>query len=204
MRTVLCPRASGVLAALGLVAAERRADAQRSLLLSGEAFTAEAVAEAVRELGTEARGELGDEAAELRTVCELRYRGQAFELSIEAGPHPDPAKLADGFHAAHEERYGYADRDTDVELVTVRVTATLPGTGVDLAPAADAAFEERTRTAVLGGEEVEAAVFRGEPPAGFAHAGPALVELRESTLAVPPGWSVRTDDSGTLVMERDA
>ena len=206
MTTVLCPRASGVLAALGLVAAERRADVQRSLLLSGDAFTREAVSEAVAALGSDARDELGEAAvdAELRTTCELRYRGQAFELSVAAGQSPDPASLAEDFHGAHEERYGYADREAAVELVTVRVTATLPGPDVELAPAEDAGFEETARTAVLGGEEVEAAVLRGEPPADFERAGPALVELRESTLAVPPGWTVRTDDSGTLVMEKDA
>ena len=42
---ILCPRASGVLAALGLVVSERRRDAQRSVLLAGDALTTEAVTE---------------------------------------------------------------------------------------------------------------------------------------------------------------
>ena len=41
--TILCPRASGVLAALGLVVSPRRRDVQRSVLLSGESLTAEAI-----------------------------------------------------------------------------------------------------------------------------------------------------------------
>ena len=168
---------------------------------SGDELTAERICGEVASL-VEAAG-AGMSGAEPHPTYEMRYRGQAFELSVAAGESPDPASLAEDFHAAHEERYGYADRDAAVELVTVRVTATLPGTDIELAAAADAAFEESTRTAVLGGEEVEATVLRGEPPAGFEHAGPALVELRESTLAVPPGWAVRTDDSGTLVMEKD-
>ncbi len=117
---------------------------------------------------------------------------------------PDPDSLVEGFHAAHEERYGYADRDAAVELVTVRVDG-------------DAA-RHRRRARAGRGRRVRGVhahrrarrrrgrgdVLRGEPPAGFEHAGPALIELRESTLAVPPGWTVRTDDSGTLVMEKDA
>ena len=39
--TIVCPRASGVLAALGLVVSPRRRDAQRSVLLSGEELTAD-------------------------------------------------------------------------------------------------------------------------------------------------------------------
>ncbi len=38
MSTILCPRASGVLAALGLVVSERRRDVQRSVLLSQESL----------------------------------------------------------------------------------------------------------------------------------------------------------------------
>ena len=39
--TILCPRASGVLAALGLVVSPRRRDVQRTVLLSGGELTAE-------------------------------------------------------------------------------------------------------------------------------------------------------------------
>src|SRR5207237_431620 len=53
--TILCPRASGVLAALGLVAAPRRRDVQRSVLLSGDSLSAEAIASTVSELGERAR-----------------------------------------------------------------------------------------------------------------------------------------------------
>ncbi len=44
MTRILCPRASGVLAALGLVVSERRRDAQRSVLLAGDELTDEALA----------------------------------------------------------------------------------------------------------------------------------------------------------------
>ena len=41
---IVCPRASGVLAALGLVVSPRRRDVQRSVLLAGDELTADAVA----------------------------------------------------------------------------------------------------------------------------------------------------------------
>src|SRR5918992_5132821 len=79
MDRILCPRAAGVLAALGLVVSERRRDAQRSVLLSGEELTAETLADEAGALAERAREELGAPGADVRVTAELRYRGQAFE-----------------------------------------------------------------------------------------------------------------------------
>ena len=96
--SILCPRASGVLAALGLVVSPRRRDAQRTVLLSGAALTAEAIATAVDELGERARRELGAGAeAELRATYELRYRGQSFELPVAGRRQPHSGRAAQGF-----------------------------------------------------------------------------------------------------------
>ncbi len=122
---IIVPRASGVLAALGLVASPRRRDVQRSVLLAGDELRREAIEAAHAELGEQARFELGAPDAELTATYELRYRGQAFELAV-AGP-PDPAPLREAFEALHEERYGYRDPEQQLELVTIRVSASIPG-----------------------------------------------------------------------------
>ena len=88
--------ASGVLSALGLAVSERRRDLVESALLSGEALTAEAVAEVVARLATAAASELGTDAAEIRPTYELRYAGQAFELPVEAGARAPPRRAARG------------------------------------------------------------------------------------------------------------
>ncbi len=85
---IVCPRASGVLSALGLVISPRRRDVQRSVLLGGERLTAASVAELVAALGRQARSELGEPAAELAATYELRYRGQAFELAVSGSLAP--------------------------------------------------------------------------------------------------------------------
>ncbi|MEA2310974.1 MAG: N-methylhydantoinase, partial [Solirubrobacteraceae bacterium] len=142
--------------------------------------------------------------APVRVTAELRYRGQAFELAVETGEAPDPDELREAFHAAHEEAYGFRDGEGEVELVTLRATATDPGPDVDPAAAGAAAegAEHGRRTVVLGGEEHDAEVISGEPEPGLEIAGPAIVELREATLAVPPGWSGAVLESGTIRLER--
>jgi N-methylhydantoinase A len=200
---IVCPRASGVLAALGLVVSPRRRDVQRSVFLGRDALTAQAVAAVVAELGATAREQLHEPDAELRAVYELRYRGQAFELAVGGALEPEPADLREAFEALHEERYGYRDADQELELVTLRVSATLRGADVSLGQAGDGdsttgEVERGRRTATLDGEEIELAVLRGTPPPGTAIEGPAVVELPESTLLVAPGWAGEVDDTGTI------
>jgi N-methylhydantoinase A len=197
---VICPRASGVLAALGLVVSPPRRDAQRSVFLIGEDLTAGAIAEHTGQLGEQARAALGDEQAELTATYELRYRGQAFELPIAAGQNPNPEELRERFEAEHEDRYGYRDADQALELVTIRVTATGERAEVALADGEPAVEQsERTsRSATFGGEEVELEVISGSPDPGTAIDGPAVVDLHESTLLVPGDWSGEADASGTI------
>jgi N-methylhydantoinase A len=146
IETVLVPAAAGVLSALGLVASDERRDRVRSYVAP--------LAEA---------GELPD-AGE----ADLRYRGQSFELTVPLGGDP-----AEAFHRAHEERYGYADRDAVVELVAVRTADVRAGPELEL-PAA-------------------------EP---LHVAGPAIVELEGATCWLPPGWVGVRDGDSTLVLTR--
>lgn len=206
MRRVLAPEASGVLSALGLVVSERRRDLVESVLLSGDDLTRERVAGIVDRLCESGRAELerpagsgereapecddadpvrDDAGIELRATYDLRYAGQAFELSLPGALAPEPADLRAAFDRAHEERYGYADSEAALELVTIRVAAALPGARWQPSETDDA--ERRgTRRALFGGEWVEASVFG---PGAADVEGPAVFELPGSTLIVPPGWS---------------
>ncbi len=197
MERVVAPVAAGVLSALGLAISERRRDLVESVLLAGEDMTREAVAAVVDRLGARGREELGAPWAELRATYELRYRGQAFELPIAGELAPDPAQLRASFDRAHAERYGYDDAKAELELVTVRVAAALPGSEPAAARAAPA---ERlgTRRARFG-EDWHDAQLVG-PGSGRVE-GPAILTLAGSTITVPPGWSVQAD-AEAVVMER--
>jgi N-methylhydantoinase A len=117
---------------------------------------------------------------------------------------PDPDALREAFAAAHERAYGYRDPEGEVELVTLRVTATESGPEIDAAAAGAAGrgATRSTRGAWFDGAEHDATVFTGEPEPGIEVAGPAICELPEATLAVPPGWAGRVEASGTIRIER--
>jgi N-methylhydantoinase A len=202
MRTILCPRASGVLSALGLAAADRRATEQRTVLLAGDALTDHALARARDELGTTARDTLGIAGAPVEIAWDVRYRGQAHELTVRDLPGADLAALRAAFEGLHDERYGYRDADAPIEVVTMRATASVAGPELELAAGEGAARCERTRRdVVFDREHHDAEILRGEPAPGERIAGPAVCELPEATLVVPPGWSGSVDAAGTIVLE---
>jgi N-methylhydantoinase A len=198
---LVCPRASGVLSALGLIAAGHRRDTARTVLLSADEITAERVAAEVTALSEPLL--TGMREAELEVVYELRYRGQAFELPIPGPPEPDPDRLAEDFAREHEARYGYRDPQGRLELVTIRVAAVEPGPEPRPRAAADGQLEESERRARFNGEWVTARVLRGEPEAGFTAAGSCVFELPEATLVLPPGWRASVDEAGTITAERE-
>jgi N-methylhydantoinase A len=205
MRRVIAPIASGVLSALGLVVSERRRDVVESVLLGGEELTRDAVAEVVERLAERAREgvrplespPLKGSDPLIRATYDLRYAGQAFELSVDGSLCPAPDELRAAFDRAHEERYGYADPEAELELVTVRVAAALPG--AEPPPSEQARAEDRGARAVrFGDERVEARVLG---PGEAELEGPAIFELPGATLVVPPGWNARAD-ADAVVLER--
>ena len=199
---VLCPRASGVLAALGLIVSQRRRDVQRSVFLSGEALSEQAIAAAVEELSDSARRALGEAHAEVQVTYELRYRGQSFELAISGEPTASPEDLRQEFEAEHERRYGYRDPGQVLELVTIRASAVTPGAELRLRDAASRGGAGRgARSATFAGRPIEVEVISGSPAPGERFEGPAVVELAESTVLVPPGWRGTVDETGTIVLE---
>jgi N-methylhydantoinase A len=196
--TILCPRAGGVLSALGLCASDRRRDTARTVMLGGEELTAERIAEEVGAMIEETGAGLGPEA-EARVVYEMRYAGQAFELPVPGPVDPDPAELIEGFERAHEERYGHRDPDGEVVLVDVDLALVVPGSSPrPLAAEADA-LQHSSRPVYFDGEWIETPVLRGEPAAGFEAEGPAVFELPEATFVLPPGWNTSVDEHGTIV-----
>ena len=187
---VLCLPASGVLSAVGLAAAERRRDASRSLLqpLADAADLDRLVAE------------LAGDGEEIRGAADLRYAGQSFELLI---PFDDPAELEEAFHAEHERRYGHADRDRAVELVTLRAAAVAAGAEVTLTATGD--VQRSRRTIRWEGSDLDAEVLTGDGlPPGTKVEGPAIVEFPETTCLDPArlggrGRRARDPDRGGFV-----
>jgi N-methylhydantoinase A len=198
IETILCPRAGGVLSALGLCASERRRDTARTVMLGGEELSAERIAAEVAAMVADAGAGLSEEA-EAQVTYKLRYAGQAFELPVPGLVDPDPAELVEGFERAHEERYGHRDPEGEVVLVDIELAMVVPGPSPRPRAAGEGAVETGSRRVFFDDGWIETAVLRGEPAAGSEAEGPVVFELPEATFVVPPGWTTRVDEHGTII-----
>ncbi|AHY47769.1 N-methylhydantoinase A/acetone carboxylase beta subunit [Rubrobacter radiotolerans] len=197
--TVLVPRTSGVLSALGLAISDVRRDYVRPFLSLLEDVEAGELERAFESL--EARAAKDLDGPEFGRRADLRYARQSFELIVDADL---PGALAERFHAAHERRYGYRMESEPVELVNLRLTATVPVEKPDLyepEPEGDAGAGRRE--ANFGGGWTDVPVFdRGRMGRSSEVEGPAVVEFAEATCVVRPGWRGAVDGVGTLVLRR--
>jgi N-methylhydantoinase A len=176
LRTVLVPEASGVLSALGLAVSDLRRD-----------YLAPAGTD-VAELERAAAGDLPGSRCE--RFVDARYHGQSYELTVPADGWEQR------FVEEHRRRYGFA-MDDEVEAVSIRVVATVPGPQVELRPESRRSRRAERRAYVDGG-------WADVPVLGPGAAvdGPAIVELPGATCLVRPGWAGGPDAGGTLVLER--
>ncbi|MFD1569812.1 hydantoinase/oxoprolinase family protein [Halorubrum laminariae] len=202
---VVIPRASGVLSAYGLLAADEKRDAVRTHQRSLSEADPDAVDAVYETLIAELLAEVGDrDTATVRSAADCRYAGQSFELTVDVERPFDAADTRDRFAAAHEAAYGYR-ADEPVELVNCRVTVAVARDAPPVAHDAAGDPVTGTREAAFAGEPRETPVYaRARLRSGETVDGPVVVEGDESTVVVPPRWSVRVRDDGALLAEVSA
>src|SRR5258708_38328579 len=120
--SVIVPAYPGALSALGILISDVVKDHSRTVLLRvapGAAFSGQldpVFAELRRNIATELEKEDWQGRTVFEPSCDIRYRGQGYELNL-----PYTADVLKHFHAEHKRRYGYSSPDRDVEIVTVRM-----------------------------------------------------------------------------------
>lgn len=197
---VMIPAMPGALSAVGILLADAVRDYSRTVMLGGSRMgELEAEFVALEALGA---GEFGDEDRVVERSVDVRYRGQGYELNV-----PHGADAAENFHAMHEQRYGFANRERGLEIVNVRVRVRVASEGY--APSHEEVRGGDGAGALRGEKQVyfeggllTARVYDREklrPGDGFE--GPALVAEYTSATVLPPGARLVVDGLRNLVIE---
>ena len=211
---VIIPPAPGAFSALGLVATDLRRDYSRTLYADLGQVDPARVADAFALM--ERDGVAMQEAARvplerraLQRSADLRYRRQAYELSV---PIPDGPitrenldRLAAEFHRRHEQTYGHANPREPVQLVNLRLTAfgRLPGLALtQIGEPARARLRTRTAWFPSTGNTPCPIHWREGLVPDTTIPGPAVIEALDSTCVIPPGWTARIDARGYIRMRR--
>jgi N-methylhydantoinase A len=208
---VVIPAAAGVFSALGLLFADSELNESRSFLRPLAAIDDAEAHTIYAELRSDISIRLERNMSEVsfRQVADLRYAGQAFELSIAV---PEDLvgqaridELGRRFDAEHQQRYGHNfEGQYSLEVVNLRLVGTVPSGNTNAVPKIVSKAEEpHHRQAYFGPEfgmlstpVCERAAVSAQPMQG-----PMVIEEYEGTVVVPPYASVRLDPNGSLIIE---
>jgi len=211
---LIIPRAAGVLSAFGLLSAAVVHHLSQTVLCALDGADFEGLNAVLAGFARDARARMDRDGVAAQDVAcfysaDLRYRGQSFELNV---PLPEDAldrgtarALSQRFHAAHEQRYGYAAPGQPLDLVTLRLRAegrTPAPQFAKWAPKAKPAGGSLARVCFPGIGWTDCACrAEGALEAGEALDGPALVTRAESTFLLAPGERLRVDPSGHFLVD---
>lgn len=208
MRSVIVPQFPGTLSALGLLSSELRNDYVASYRATLDDVDWRAVGQTFETLFLRGRDHfeatgLGRETISGVRSLDLRYAGQAFELTIPfADPELDTQTVQERFASEYSRQYGHVQGQSAIEIVALRMAVkaaiTRPNVGVSQSRGG---VESRMWDVYFAGTMRKTPVLhRGSLPEGFELQGPAIIEEFGSTTIVPPSWNVSVQANGNLLM----
>jgi N-methylhydantoinase A len=216
----LVPPNPGNVSAFGLLTVDVRNDYVQTVVSRHADLDLARVQSVFGELEAQARTALDGEgfardAQKMQRTADLRYVGQAFEVRVPvADGSLDAAaaeEVAQAFHAAHRQLYGYDFADDPrqaVEWVNLRVSGIGPIRRPDLVtldPAGDGVERAVTGTRRVFFDDWADTPTYDRPllAPGDVVTGPAVIEEFGSTVPVHPGFVATVDDHGNLLLTRE-
>lgn len=210
---VVVPRFPGAFSAFGLLSANLRRDFLRAFPRWLSQVTDEDLRSVFTEMREAAAPEMADLAAGRPITWEfradVRYAGQASELMVTL-PHNvsrlHKHRLAERFHTLHKTKYGYHEKNAELEIVNLRVTGFAVVEIPQLPSLAERSRPQSTQkieaTHVPGAEKC-LFLTRDALAAGDTLAGPCVVTEPTATTFVPLDWHLAVDMQGHLDLTRE-
>jgi len=206
---VIVPALPGALSALGILASDVVKDYSRTVLwrASGKVPAAKLNQEFTALEKTAAKDfqqEAWQGSARYHRSVDLRYRGQGYELNL-----PSTRNLLRDFETEHRRRYGYSHPNREVELVTLRLRATLRTTitrvGTDALVRPGRAKLGRLSPpkapVLFEGKKQETRIYsRDDLRPGKTYSGPGILTEYSATTVILPGTRFRLDRAANLVI----
>lgn len=203
MQGAIIPPYGGVFAALGLLLAPPRTDGARAVLIrSDDLSPVEGAAEELHAEIGQTLGRAGFPDPQITFAVDVRYLGQAHEISVPWLWGDTIGDVRRRFDVLHRERNGFDRPEDAIEIVTVRgVGVALPVLSIeDVATwSPRAARADTRRRVIVDGEWSEVLVVdRAGLRAGDVIEGPAVIEEAESTTYLSRGDRAVIGRSGAI------
>ena len=196
--TIIMPTAPGALSAVGVLVADVVKDQSRTVMFAYNSKDATKLPQVFREMEREAAAVLrreGFPAAKQRheRALAMRYRGQSFELIITK----TDGDIAAAFHRAHRERYGYAQEQGAIEIVSARLRSIGLVEKLSIR-------KIRVKKGVAKPHSSTKSCFiykRDALDGGVKLRTPCIVTEYSATTLVPAGATARVDQFGNILIQ---
>ena len=206
--TIIAPTSAGALSAVGVLVADVIKDQSRTVMIGCDPESLKNLPRIFKAMEKDAQAVLKREGftekqqRHQRSLA-MRYRGQSFELEVnETG-----ASVEAAFHRVHRERYGYAQEQSQVEIVSARLRSfglveKLP---VEKIRSRKRRGEEKPgghAVAYVSGGRARVAVYRrDELSGGVRLKTPCIVTEYSATTLIPEDAEVVVDQFGSLIIQ---
>jgi N-methylhydantoinase A len=211
---VIFPPQASVLSAFGALVTPVRLDLVRSALSPLEQLSWDEVRRLIAEMTLEATAALAEAGAapdqmRLSVGADLRYFGQQNEVTVTFAE--DPSLTQNGgavrrtFESAYFAQYGVNPSHVPIEVVSWRLTAQGPeelGQETLVASGPPGAPKRALETPLWANAGPAQVYARASLTRGQSLSGPAVIEERETTIVLPPGWRAVVDDIGCITATR--
>jgi N-methylhydantoinase A len=214
VKRLIMPRGAGVYSALGFLVAPVSYEISRTRITSLKETNAAHLGELFKELEAAAtpviKAAAPGAAISFNRIAEICYLGQGSTVRVTLPDSLDPETIAARFLEEYRNRYGASYDDLDVQIVTLRITATAQQDQRTIAlpfetEGGDASLAlkgERMAFAPDLREMVLHKVYTMDKlPAGARLTGPAIIEEESSTLVIGRGGQAEVDARGWIVVE---
>jgi N-methylhydantoinase A len=212
---VIYPPLASVLSAFGTLVTPPRLDLSQGALSRLSALNWSDVDRVIAKLVADATAGLagaGCKAGEIafQYGADLRYFGQQNEVTVWLDADPrikhDAAWIRSVFEDGYEKLYSLRLREVDVEIVSWRLVATGPLASRNSKIALQRIPAKPTchRSARFDGRDVATPVYaRKDLAEGQTIEGPAIIEERETTIIILPGWCAKVDGTGCIMASKE-
>jgi N-methylhydantoinase A len=211
---IFIPKYPGNLSALGLLTSDLKIDLVKTHLVLFSALRLNELDKICATLSGQGeeillREGLDKDEMSVGFSVDMRYLGQAFELTIPYEPQKDTGtRLRERFYRYFREAYGHGKEAGECEMINVRATISkrVPKPELSYSLSKDAKSSAKAvreyRDVYFYGKGVPTPIYNRE----FLRLadrieGPAIVEEEGSTIVIFPDWAGAVDSLGNLTLE---
>lgn len=215
---VIVPPHPGITSAMGLLTADLKYDAIRTLFQQSTTYDLDRINSDFAAMETELMARFSDDGVNAANATfarsgDLRYVGQGYELNVpvvDGTLDADAiADVWDKFHVIHASEHGHAFESNPIEVVNLRVTAIGKLRKLEQMPPTsdgclDTAFLYKRDSVFRDGGALkvfETRVYRRDTlPVDQPFEGPAILLQKDSTTVIPPKATARVHPSGSIII----